>query len=58
MGQEENKTKLTLSEGALKSLELLQEELYNDIDNSDNDALRDYYGKYKEHVLKSQDYSI
>lgn len=52
MGQEENKTKLTLSEGALKSLELLQEELYNDIDNSDNDALRDYYGKYKEHVLK------
>lgn len=51
-GQEESKTKLTLSEGALNSLELLQEELYNDIDNSENDALRDYYGKYKEHVLK------
>ena len=51
-GQEGETVTLSLSKAALKSLRLLQDELYADIDNTDNNALRDYYGKYKEHVLK------
>lgn len=51
-GQEDEKIKFTLSKGALNSLSLLQDELFIDIDNTNNNTLRDYYGKYKEHVLK------
>lgn len=52
LGEEGNPIKLTLSNGALESLKLLNEELFVDIENTDNDTLRDYLGKYKEHVLK------
>ena len=51
-GQEGIVEKLTLSKEALQSLSFLQDELYTDIENAHSTSLQDYYGKYKEHVLK------
>ena len=51
-GQDEEIIELTISKGALYSLKLIQEELFKDINEAENDALRDYYGKYIEHLLK------
>lgn len=51
--QENNNVILRLSNEALKSLEFFQNEvLANEMDNTTNPALQDYYGKYKEHILK------
>lgn len=52
LGEEGNPIVLTLSKQAVKSLKLLNEELFTDIENSGNNAMRDYLGKFKEHVLK------
>lgn len=43
---------LTLSKEALELFKDVQEDLYADMENTENPALQDYYGKYKEHILK------
>lgn len=43
---------IKLSKQALKDLGVLRDEIDTDIENTNSDALKDYYGKYMEHVLK------
>lgn len=43
---------IKLSKPALRDLEILQDVIDTDIENTNSDALKDYYGKYMEHVIK------